>query len=162
MPTIGTGLTEACDAGNISVAKIMLENGAKNKQNVLFHACANDRVDVVEFLIDSSAECKSRDIMAAVKQSAFKVIKFLGSHSCCGWNRILPLACRLGYVDIVKIAVDSGATNLAQGYCLALHANQDRVIDLMKYYIHSLSMTLRSGGGDPLGIKDHQAAIIFY
>lgn len=101
--------------GNVSLVKLLLENGANNKDTVLVEACNNKSVEIVKLLLENGANVQTDDnlpLKMASYSGRTETVKLLiekGADIHAENDRSLRSASGKGRYEIVKLLLENGA-----------------------------------------------------
>ena len=114
-----TALYHATERGHFEIVKLLLENGASCKRNLICVASEHGYVDIVKLLIEHGVDVNDYSwtpLHSASEYGHIEIVKLLienGADVNANYNdnMIAPLHCasKQGYFEIVKLLIENGA-----------------------------------------------------
>jgi ankyrin repeat protein len=147
------GLKAACEGGHLEIVRYVIKEGAKNLDKgmynasyyghldivvflhgaiakggydinlALFEAFMGGHEDIARFLMSAGADNYNEALRGACKEHKTNMISLLAGKQV-SWDWGLAGACEGGHMDLVRMAIDNGATNWNRALVAACKGDQ--------------------------------------
>lgn len=124
----------ACEGGHLAIAELVANNKTLNWRGVLYYACRNinDDLTCVNMAIANGANEWNDGLDGASQVGNLAIAQMMIAHGASDLNTSLIFACENGRsLDVVKLLIDKGATNLDRGLSNACYAGHREIVKFL-------------------------------
>ncbi|KAJ4860427.1 ankyrin repeats (3 copies) domain-containing protein [Trichoderma breve] len=104
----------ALSNGHMSIAQLLLANGADGKDEALESAASSGHIDAVQLLLAYGVDSKARALRSAASSGHMSIVQLLLANGADGKDEALDTAARYGHTAVMQLLFSNGQTDIVQ------------------------------------------------
>ncbi|KAL6823923.1 hypothetical protein V8C40DRAFT_266490 [Trichoderma camerunense] len=120
----------ALSNGHISIAQLLLANGADGKDEALESAAGSSDIDAVQLLLAYGVDSKARALRSAASSGHMSIVQLLLANGADGKDEALETAARYGHTAVMQLLFSNGADGTTEALRHAAFLGQTDIVQL--------------------------------